>query len=189
MAPVATASAHKTDLLDDIFKTCSTAPGASPTPSLNNKNPGEDDFFNPREEEEVQEFGDFASAFGNATAAAAVPPPLAVANEFADFSSAFVASASAPAVHTNNSNSNSLLFGSTTVEQPLFNQSGLSSLTSSKAPVADLLSDLDGLSLDTPVPSGKFIVFFRLFVHKYPLNANEILMDNNGISSFLEFNI
>lgn len=148
---------QQADLLDDIFKTCAT----NDQPAAN-----EDDFFNPREEEN-QEFGDFASAFGNnstapapaASVTASLPrPPSIDGDEFADFSSAFVAAPptsvpAAPATNITANNSNDLLFGSTTVSQPLFSPSGPPS--NNIAPVADLLSDLDGLSLNAAVPSGK----------------------------------
>lgn len=160
-APVVVATPAKPadDLLDDIFKTCATVP-------TNSTSQGDDDFFNPREDES-QEFGDFASAFGNNSSA-----PVAVNNvnattvaanhdEFADFSSAFVPPAPALDVSTNNlNNSNSLLFGANNINQPLFNQSEPTSLVGNNAPVADLLSDLDGLSLDAVVPSGEFL-FYR----------------------------
>lgn len=141
------------DLLDDIFKTCPTVPNSAEQSAV-----AGDDFFNPREDESA-EFGDFASAFGGAPpstkAPAALPrPPSVDGDEFADFSSAFVPGA--PVAPTTNAiNSNELLFGTTTVSQPLFSPSGPPSLVSNSAPVADLLSDLDGLSLDAPVPSGK----------------------------------
>lgn len=149
--------ANQTDLLDDIFKTCATVP-------TNNKSQGDDDFFNPREDES-QEFGDFASAFGNNSAATPVAvnnvkPAASIAadrDEFADFSSAFVPPAPALNISTNSlNNSNSLLFGANNINQPLFNQSEPSSLVGTSTPVTDLLSDLDGLSLGASVPSGKF---------------------------------
>lgn len=162
----ATPATPADDLLDDIFKTCATVP-------INNTSQSDDDFFNPREDES-QEFGDFASAFGNNSSAPVavnnVTPITAVANhdEFADFSSAFVPPAPALDVSTNHlSNSNSLLFGANNINQPLFNQSEPTSLVGNSAPVADLLSDLDGLSLDAAVPSGKFLFYGSAVLYSF----------------------
>lgn len=157
-----TAGVSQGDLLDDLFKTCASVPQTVVSKVQPAATGAEDDFFNPREDES-QEFGDFASAFGNSTApvqsapvAASLPrPPSAGADEFADFSSAFVPVA--PAANINANASNDLLFGTPTISQPLFAApSGPSSLANNSAPVTDLLSDLDGLSLGgAPVPSGK----------------------------------
>lgn len=144
---------NQPDLLDDIFKTC--APSGTITPPTNQNRI--DDDFNPRADD-AQEFGDFASAFGNGSVPptpTAVSKPASVGDEFADFSSAFVPAAPGPAT-IDAVNTNDFLFGSPNITQPLFSQSEPTSLISNKAPVADLLSDLDGLSLGAPVPIGKF---------------------------------
>lgn len=171
-------SSNKTDLLDDIFKTCSTTSNPVSDKMLpQSKN--DDDFFNPREDES-QEFGDFASAFGTSTqttttpiaaasvaAATAVTPTVASIiaqptqpaeqmiesddtkkNEFADFGSAFTTT-------TNQTSSNSndpanLLFAINTTPN------AQQTTSNSNQKVGDLLSDLDGLSLDVSVPTGKF---------------------------------
>lgn len=72
-----TAVKSKNDIIEDIFASASS------------QDPVDD--FDPRSGEATADFGDFASAFGTAQAAAAPAPS---SNEFADFSSAF---ASAPA--------------------------------------------------------------------------------------------
>lgn len=137
------------DLLDDIFKTCPTT-SASAGEIIQGTN--DDDFFNPRGEERDQEFGDFASAFGNPAAATALPTqqpnltlPSVKKDEFADFGAAFTASDEAIAAVDDN---NSSLFN--LASSPPSNQQ-----VSNAKPVADLLADLDGLNLATPLPSGK----------------------------------
>lgn len=160
-------SSNKTDLLEDIFKTCPTTndlPSDMVSPQSNT-----DDFFNPREEES-QEFGDFASAFGtNAStvptiAQQTVPGPSVSPekletkkNDFADFGSAFIPPSAVAAATTTSSNqtlSNSndpanLLFAINTTSNAQFTTSN------SNQKVGDLLSDLDGLSLNVSTPTGK----------------------------------
>lgn len=138
------------DLLEDVFKTCSpTGDPVAPNAQID-----DDDFFNPRDEES-QEFGDFASAFGSTAGAAAtaLPPQLSVVpnaapakkDEFADFGSAFT---SAPNPTTSVGGNADILFAAAA---PLSNPIASNPITSS----ADLLSDLDGLSLGAPIQSGK----------------------------------
>lgn len=149
-----TVAAAKTDLLDDIFKTCSTT-GSDivASPPVAQAVVDDDDFFNPREEES-QEFGDFASAFGStagAATAAALPsqPPVVPVkkDEFADFGSAFTGAPNPTPAPGNNAE---ILFSNPIASMPI--SSG-----------ADLLSDLDGLSLGAPIPSGECLSFFRIF--------------------------
>lgn len=160
-APVATttAAANKADLLEDIFKTCSSTndlPSETVSPQSNTN----DDFFNPREDES-QEFGDFASAFGTgastvpATAVAqqAVPSvlpsvlPEPKKNDFADFSAAFTSSSNQTL--SNSNDPANLLFAINTTPNAQITTSN------SNQKVGDLLSDLDGLSLNVSAPTGK----------------------------------
>lgn len=145
-----TAVASGNDLLEDVFKTCSpTGDLAAPNAQID-----DDDFFNPRDEES-QEFGDFASAFGSTAAAAvtAIPPqpcvvPVASSarkDEFADFSSAFT---SAPNPTISGGGNADILFAAVA---PPSNPVASNPISSG----ADLLSDLDGLSMGAPIPSGK----------------------------------
>lgn len=147
------AAAGQNELLYDIFQTCSSAPTA------------DDDFFNPRDEES-HEFGDFASAFGTTTATATAPVaphpsavPLAAPkkDEFADFSSAFTSAPNPnPVVVEGNTD---ILFGAVSpVSNPI-----ASNPISSGGGGADLLSDLDGLSLGAPISSGECFFVFLLF--------------------------
>lgn len=148
------------DLLDDIFKTC---PTSSASIGEITQGTNDDDFFNPRGEEREQEFGDFASAFGNSAAATVLPTqqpsitlPSVKKDEFADFGSAFTAAdATITAVDDNNSSLFNL------ASSPPSNQHA-----SNVKPVADLLADLDGLTLATPLPTGKCPRQFHAFLVK-----------------------
>lgn len=173
-APVASSTAgNKTDLLEDIFKTCPTTndlPSETVSPQSNN----DDDFFNPREDES-QEFGDFASAFGTAAPVAAVLPAAVAAavvqpatvpavqpssvspeikkNDFADFGAAFTSSSSSSNQTLSNSNDPAnLLFAINTTPNAQITTSN------SNQKVGDLLSDLDGLSLNVSAPTGKLFI-------------------------------
>lgn len=157
-------TANKTDLLEDIFKTCPTTNDlASETVSPQSNK--DDDFFNPREDES-QEFGDFASAFGATTATTAptvpaVPVPSVSPdkletkkNDFADFGAAFISSSTTTPSSSNQTLSNSndpanLLFAINTMPNAQLTTSN------SNQKVGDLLSDLDGLSLNVSAPTGK----------------------------------
>lgn len=174
-----TTSNQKTDLLDDIFKTC---PTSSPTTVIetvkttkteHNDDDDVDDFFNPREEE-AQEFGDFASAFGN-TSQTSQSDKIAdnnsttnnsnvniinsnsdgKKNEFADFGTAFNTTQS---ISNNTNNAENLLFA---VNSTPSNAQTITS--SSNQNVGDLLSDLDGISLDVSVPTGELIIILHFF--------------------------
>lgn len=149
---------NSNDLLDDIFKTCHTsANSAIETVGKPTNNVG-DDLFNPRDEE-TQEFGDFASAFGdtgcseatNDQSAAPATVNESVKNEFADFS-AF--DSAAQTITSSTDNAASLLFAVNSDSPQTQNVT-----SNSNQPVGDLLSDLDGLSLNVSVPSGKFSSF------------------------------
>lgn len=165
-APVAATAANKTDLLEDIFKTCPTTndlPSEAVSPQSNN----DDDFFNPREDES-QEFGDFASAFG--TTAPTMPATATVVqqtvpvlpsvtpetkkNDFADFSAAFTPSSSSSSNQTlsNSNDPANLLFAINTTPNAQITTSN------SNQKVGDLLSDLDGLSLNVSAPTGKLFI-------------------------------
>lgn len=153
---------NKANVLDDIFKTCpNPVPGASN--DSNTAKVASDDFFNPREEEN-QEFGDFASAFAsnnasaNASGVAAVPNSTTTKKEdFADFTAAFDASTTNPT-----SDPTSLLFGAHTNQQ-LLSSPVAPAPTANIQEVSDLLSDLDGLNINNPAPSGEYnkIKFFN----------------------------
>lgn len=77
-----TASRSNNDIIEDIFSSA-----GSSVPII--------DDFDPRAEETVPEFGDFAAAFGSSDAPSKASVVAPVATEFADFSSAF-SSASKP---------------------------------------------------------------------------------------------
>lgn len=145
---------NKANVLEDIFKTCPT-----PTPGDTAK-ADEDDFFNPREEEN-QEFGDFASAFSNASnksapVATAAEPVAVKKDDFADFTAAFETTPATATTVTPTNDSANLLFGANT-NQHLISAPVAATLatTPSTQQVGDLLSELDGLSINTPVPNGE----------------------------------
>lgn len=169
----------RNELLEDMFKTCTTP---SPTTTginnhrKNNDNHPSDSEFNPREDES-QEFGDFESAFGdatNATAAAAstIKSNIILSetknNDF-DFAAAFgnnTVAAAAPA--TNLTNSNNLIFSTSSSNSsvPMFgqaipstnllaNSNSLLNNHQQQQPAADLLSDFGGLNLASPMVDGE----------------------------------
>lgn len=147
---VPTTITNKTDLLDDIFKTCSTTNNLVADEVLPQSN-NDADFFNPRDDES-QEFGDFASAFG-ATTQTTQPEPLvekieSKKNEFADFSAAFTSTEQTP---SNSNDPSNLLFAINSTPN------AQTTTSNSNPKVGDLLSDLDGLTLDVSTPSGKLI--------------------------------
>lgn len=154
-------TANPADSLDDIFKTCSNANVLVSNTVSTQSNKADDDFFNPREDES-QEFGDFASAFGTSDATA--QPEKLVDNggnvsdakktDFADFSSAFEANQASS--NTSNDPAN-LLFAINSTSN------AQTTASNSNAKVGDLLSDLDGLSLDVSVPAGELITIFHIF--------------------------
>lgn len=172
-----TSTANKSDL-DDIFKTCSTTNNlVSSTVSLQSNNL-DDDFFNPRLDD-TQEFGDFASAFGTTAPATSQPEKLisdneTKKNEFADFNSAFDSEPQQqheppppqpprpPSSNTTSNDPANLLFAINSTPNAQITASN-----SSNPKVGDLLSDLDGLSLDVSVPTGKLATFsvFSILFH------------------------
>lgn len=175
----ATTTTTKTDLLDDIFKTCPTTinNSVSGTVSSQSNIAIDDDLFNPRAEE-PQEFGDFETAF-NAFGSSTQKLPTenlvdnnvssnsnsnshsnssgAKDDEFADFGGFETHQTSS---NTNNDPAN-LLFAVNTTPN---NAQTTASISNQK--VGDLLSDLDGLSLDVAVPTGKFATF-SIFTHSF----------------------
>lgn len=140
---------HKNININVVFKTCSLPPklDASALP--------DDDDFNPRSNDN-NEFGNFESAFGGATAASSTATNSQKADEFADFASAsFVpAPAIVPAASPLANNNDDLLFGNN-INMSLF---AAPSTISSVKPVtpqpsqsisADLLTDFGGLSVNS----------------------------------------
>lgn len=210
--PAAAAStAHKSDL-DDIFKTCSTTTNAvSNTVSSQSNNLDDDDFFNPRSDD-TQEFGDFASAFGTATPAQSQPEQFATndtkKNDFADFSAAFTSEQpqpepTLPSSSTSNTTSNDPANFELFAINSTPNAQITASNSSSNPKVGDLLSDLDGLSLDVSVPTGKSatlfpyilcllllvaFAFFSIlcFCFAFILNARSFLLRTKYLTSFLD---
>lgn len=171
-----TTTADKNDLLDDIFKTCATTNNLTETGSgsepVSIQSKAGDDFFNPRMDE-TQEFGDFASAFGASTQLSELSQPdkLVVDNsndtkkgDFADFGAAFDATQSP--IITDTTNSANLLFA---VNIAPTNAQQMTSESNQK--VGDLLSDLDGLTLDVSVPTGKFSKFVVFFCYFFPFTS------------------
>lgn len=152
--PTITSSGNQSDL-DDLFKTCSTTNNfvSNPVSPQSNNVIKDDDFFNPREEES-QEFGDFASAFSTSTEPSQ-PEKIAEndtkKNDFADFGSAFDAEQQISSNTINDPANLLFAINSTPNAQNTTSNSNLK--------VGDLLSDLDGLSLDVSVPTGKLITF------------------------------
>lgn len=161
------------DLLDDIFKTCSS--NDSVTTATVVETSADDDFFNPRADE-TNEFGDFASAFGGAAtiitsqpsaaqpvaAATNVPASLSLSGasdskncDFADFS-AFDGSESTNT--TTIQDSDNLLFSmnASNSNAQTTTLPTLPAASNSNQRAGDLLSDLDGLSLNVPVPIGEW---------------------------------
>lgn len=162
--------------LDDVFKTCSpTNQRTAPSNNINSKT-DDDDFadFNPRANEDNQEFGDFESAFGSApintlpttalpTSTIPIIPPATIAtkkdDDFADFA-AFTGSepTTTPSLNANSQLQSDLLFGGETLKQDplsLYANHNTSSLSG-----ADLLSGLGDLTINTGGLNGKFIFFF-----------------------------
>lgn len=163
----------KTDLLDDLFQTCSPPPANDQAVKVSTID--EDDFFNPREGDREPEFGDFASAFGNNVKATPVAPvpvvpvasPIATQkDEFADFTSAFTSAASTPAAaQPINSPSPSLV---------ATNGANANIQTNpSSAGVGDLLSDLDGLTLNPTTNPGKLTNRSTIFCLLILVDKNE----------------
>ncbi|XP_055325572.1 uncharacterized protein LOC129579487 [Sitodiplosis mosellana] len=156
---VTATSAAKNSDLDDLFKTCSTTNNlVSDTVSPQSNNLDDDDFFNPRSDD-TQEFGDFASAFGTTAPAQSQPEKLVAPtepkkNDFADFGSAFNSEQqqqpepSPPLSNTTSNDPANLLFAINSTPNAQITASN-----SSNPKVGDLLSDLDGLSLDVSVPT------------------------------------
>ncbi|XP_037921782.1 telomere length regulation protein TEL2 homolog isoform X2 [Hermetia illucens] len=151
--------------LDDVFKTCSpTNQRTAPSNNINSKT-DDDDFadFNPRANEDNQEFGDFESAFGAApintlpttalpTSTIPIIPPATIAtkkdDDFADFA-AFTGSepTTTPSLNANSQLQSDLLFGGETLKQDplsLYANHNTSSLSG-----ADLLSGLGDLTINT----------------------------------------
>lgn len=147
----ATSTSDKNELIDDLFKTCATT-NPAPTSSTDTNGQKESNAlesdFNPRADE-VQEFGDFASAFGSSSEPTSLnatnTPVVAKKDDFADFSSVFEGAQAAKNVV----NADNLLF---VEDSPAIDRSVA---TNSSQPVGDLLSDLHGLNLNTPIPSGE----------------------------------
>lgn len=162
--PVATT---KTDLLDDIFKTCPTTNNSVSGTVSSQSNTIDDDLFNPRADD-PQEFGDFTQAFDNLSPPTQASQPdqlvdnnvnsnsnsssisIVKEDEFADFRG----------FESNQTSSNTndpanLLFAVNTTPNA---QTTTASISNQK--VGDLLSDLDGLSLDVSVPTGKSATHF-----------------------------
>lgn len=171
-----TSGGNKTDLLEDIFKTCPTT-NDLPSDTVPSKSNNDDDFFNPREDES-QEFGDFASAFGSSAPTPPVPSVVSTEkletkkNDFADFGAAFTSSspavAAAATTTPSSSSSNQTLSNSNDPANLLFaiNTTSNAQFTTSNSnqKVGDLLSDLDGLSLNVSAPTGKlFSMIISLF--------------------------
>lgn len=175
-------SATKNNLIEDLF---SNSPDPSATHEPLSQNDDIDD-FNPRSDE-VQEFGDFSSAFGNAPATAASAPTItnrpkppsisAGDDEFADFSSAFTGGNATNNQPQNNANdllfnSNSTNHTSLTLDNSSFNNQplnvdlfggNLNSIPLSTQPTslgADLLSDFGGLSINAS--NGEFVNFYLI---------------------------
>lgn len=195
-AIISASTDNQNDLLDDIFKTCSTTNNLATEPVALTTKPADDDFFNPRLDE-AQEFGDFASAFGGNPVQTSPPPPSSVTvidsnidtkkNDFADFSAAFEPAAPSPAVPTppattqlsSNTNLNAsanLLFAVNSTP------TSAQQTSTGNQNVGDLLSDLDGLSLDVSVPTGKFIHFYLFYSH----GKKKILLKKNLFFFFLQ---
>ncbi|KAH8388527.1 hypothetical protein KR093_008489 [Drosophila rubida] len=148
---------NNNDLLDDLFKTC------SPTPVQQQQLQGEktlnsaaiiaddDDDFNPRAGDTgaVQEFGDFAAAFGGE---ASLPStgivPAANSDEFADFA-AFQSSTSSTTILDNQ-----LLTTATPTNDAfdLFNSSTPATAIGGATTATDLLAGLGDLSIHQSMP-------------------------------------
>lgn len=149
---------NKTDLLDDIFKTCNSPNNlASDNEVVNATVKVNDDFFDPRADD-VQEFGDFASAFGGSQTKIQ-SQSIEIANEtnksdFADFAAFDTAQPISNTITKPTEDSANLLFA---VNSTASNAQTAASNSNQKA--GDLLSDLDGLHLNVSVPSGKFYRF------------------------------
>lgn len=194
----AASAANKADLLDDIFQTSSSGGGggAGAVVEASAAVAGDDDFFNPRADE-PNDFGDFASAFGGAASATAAPAPAAAAPaplsldgvgasrncDFADFS-AFDGSqpASQPASNPTQ-DSDDLLFAMNASNSNA-QTATLPAASNSNQRVGDLLSDLDGLSLNVPVPSGEwpqslFFCLFHFYVIAFSCRFMDIVGDAN----------
>lgn len=155
---------NNNDLLDDLFKTCSTSPvQQSPNveKTLNSAAViiDDDDDFNPRAADAAptQEFGDFATAFGSGS----LPPSTGILpapnnDEFADFD-AFQSSSAATVSSTSVLDGN-LLTTATPANDAfdLFN-TATPAATATATTATDLLAGLGDLSIHQSMPMGEFI--------------------------------
>lgn len=177
-ANVVNVNANKVDLLDDLFKTCATS-SDSPVIETASAIHADDDFFNPRSDE-TNEFGDFASAFGGSASATTTAAAVAKAStpasaaviaslsldsasdskncDFADFS-AFDGGSQQSSTSNVPHDSANLLFS-----MNVLNTNAQTTTSNSNQPIGDLLSDLDGLSLNVPVASGECFYFSSFLV-------------------------
>ncbi|XP_031632874.1 telomere length regulation protein TEL2 homolog [Contarinia nasturtii] len=186
-----TSTANKSDL-DDIFKTCSTTNNLVSDPVSSQSKRVEDDFFNPRADES-QEFGDFASAFGTSSATVQPTTPLpqeqpennalvdsndTKKNEFADFSSAFEANHQTSSNTTNDPANLLFAINSTSNAQ--------TTASNSNQKVGDLLSDLDGLSLDVSVPTVSSTAENNAIITKDTTDNKSTINHRDAISKLLE---
>lgn len=142
---------NNNNLLDDLFKTCPVPKSSEGTIS------GDDlDDFNPRAED-PQDFGDFASAFGN------VPPvtaPIAPIDEFEDFAAFQESTASSSTTQSIKGGIEGNLLTTATPANAAFNlfdsrETDAEPHTAMTA--TDLLAGLGDLSIHQSMPMGKLI--------------------------------
>ncbi|TDG52440.1 hypothetical protein AWZ03_001270 [Drosophila navojoa] len=150
---------NNNDLLDDLFKTCSTSPVQQSPKVEKTLNSAaviidDDDDFNPRAADAAptQEFGDFAAAFGSGSmppSTGIVPPPSN--EEFADFE-AFQSSSAATVSSTSVLDGN-LLTTATPANDAfdLFNTPAPAG-TATATTATDLLAGLGDLSIHQSMP-------------------------------------
>ncbi|XP_017870366.1 PREDICTED: clathrin interactor 1 isoform X2 [Drosophila arizonae] len=150
---------NNNDLLDDLFKTCSTSPVQQSPKVEKTLNSAaviidDDDDFNPRAADAAptQEFGDFATAFGSGS----LPPstgilPAPSNDEFADFN-AFQSSSAATVSSTSVLDGN-LLTTATPANDAfdLFN-TATPAATATATTATDLLAGLGDLSIHQSMP-------------------------------------
>nr|NP_732736.2 liquid facets-Related, isoform D [Drosophila melanogaster]AAN14377.2 liquid facets-Related, isoform D [Drosophila melanogaster] len=144
---------NNNDLLDDLFKTCSPPPGQEKTLNSAAVIVDDDDDFNPRASDaSQQEFGDFASAFGQPSAGSTISEPPstglvpAANDEFADFAAFQGSTTSTSALDGN------LLKTATPANDSfdLFNSAPTSTAAATTA--TDLLAGLGDLSIHQSMP-------------------------------------
>lgn len=163
-------SQKSNDLLEDLFSSSKSSTSGIPDVACSNTTNILDDEFNPRADD--QDFGDFASAFSDNKIGDTSKVASKSDDFVADFNSAFDSAPTMLANPINNSNNGNDLL----ITNPLATANLFSSVPQTRAPnqqipvqqtsnTPDLLSDFDGLSLQstvTPTSKLKHKIFYGI---------------------------